>query len=147
MAENRKGIGDIITALTIAVLFVVILSLVVFSARGYQHSVEVQDNNGNLRAVVSYIANTVRDGSGEVTVEERSGTECLIITGEENYEQRFYVRDGMLLEEYTEPDAENRPDVALEIGETERFELSLSDDGLLEVKTDEGAAYVNPRRH
>ena len=63
------------------------------------------------------------------------------------YEQRFYLHEGKLLEEYTEPEAENRPDVALEIGDTEVFEPSLTDDGLLEIRTDEGTSYVNTQRH
>jgi len=148
MVQNRKGLGDIIQALTVTVLFVVILSLVVFGAKGYQHAVEVQDANGNMRAVISYIANSVRDsGTGQVSIEERSGTNCLIIGGGEDYEQRFYLNDGVLLEEYTGVNDENRPEVAVKIGKTGTFDCVMSDDGLLEITTDEGTAYVNTKRH
>ena len=34
MLESKRGIGDIISTITVTVLFVVILSLVVFAARG-----------------------------------------------------------------------------------------------------------------
>ncbi len=148
MSQNRKGLGEIITGLTIAVLFIVILSLVVFAARGYQHSVELQDGNGNIRAVVSYIANSVRDNSeGNVSIEQRSGTECLIISSDEGYEQRFYLHEGQLMEEYCEADSPNRPDVAIKIGDTGTFALNLKDNGVLEISTDEGTSYVNTNRH
>ena len=41
-SRNTKSIGEILSALTIAVLFLVILLLVVFAARSYQHSADSQ---------------------------------------------------------------------------------------------------------
>ncbi|MBE6042516.1 MAG: hypothetical protein E7220_08380, partial [Clostridiales bacterium] len=97
MPQDRRGIGDIISTLTVTVLFVVILCLVVFAARGYQHSVEVQDSNGDVRAVVAYVANSVRDNNtGNVTIEDRSGVQCLVISSNDGYEQKFYMSNGSL---------------------------------------------------
>ena len=73
MLESKRGIGDIISTITVTVLFVVILSLVVFAARGYQHASEVQNMNSNTRAVGSYVVNCVKDSNtSEVAVENIS---------------------------------------------------------------------------
>ena len=146
MSQRVKTLRDIIIALTTTVLFAVILCLVVFAARGYQHSVEIQDASGNTRAVLSYVVNSVRDsGSSDVSVKDISGTQCLVIGGE-GYEQRFYLDGGRLLEEYTEPDAGINPDVALEIGKTDLLEFVLAEDGILTIRTDSGSSAVNTGR-
>ena len=147
MSERKGSIGDIITGLMITVLFVVILSLVVFAARGYQNAVEIQDANANTRAVSSYILSSVRDNNAGAVIEDRDGMQCLIIAGDGEYEQRFYHYEGALYEEYCEPDQPVRPDVALKIGDTEVFSLEIRDNGVLEIITDEGSAYVNTLRH
>jgi hypothetical protein len=146
MSQRFKTVREIMIVITTTVLFAVILCLVVFAARGYQHSAEIQDASGNTRAVLSYVINSVRDsGSSDITVEEISGTQCLVIKGE-GYEQRFYLDDGRLLEEYTEPDAENNPDVALEIGKTGSLEFTIGEEGVLTIRTDSGSSAVNTRR-
>ncbi len=147
MSQRVKTLRDLIIVITITVLFAVILCLVVFAARGYQYSAEIRDANGNTRAVLSYIVNSVRDsGSDDISVKDISGTQCLVIGGD-GYEQRFYLSDGSLLEEYTEPDAGNKPDTALEIGKTGSFEFELGDDGILTIRTDSGSSAVNTGRH
>ena len=141
---KKKSVPAVV--LIAALLFAVILCLVVFSARGYQHAADLQDANGNMRAALSYIVSSVRDsGSSEISVEDRSGTECLIIKGE-GYEQRFYLNEGRLLEEYTEPGSDIDPDTALEIAVTESLEFETGEDGMLTVRTDSGSASVNTRR-
>ena len=146
MSQRVKTLRDIIIALTITVLFAVILCLVMFSAKGYQHSAELQYKNGNTRAVLSYVVSSVRDsGSARVEVAERSGRECLVISGE-GYEQKFYLDEGRLLEEYTEPGAGVNPDVALEIGKTGTLEFILGEDGILTIRTDSGSSSVNTGR-
>ena len=141
-----KTLREIMIALTITVLFAVILCLVMFSARGYHHSAELQDRNSNSRAVLSYVISSVRDsGSAEIEIAERGGRECLVISGE-GYEQKFYLDEGRLLEEYTEPGAGVNPDIALEIGKTDKLEFELGEDGILTVRTDSGSSSVNTGR-
>ncbi|MBE6019271.1 MAG: DUF4860 domain-containing protein [Clostridiales bacterium] len=147
MLNDKKGIVDIITVATVTVLFVVIISLVVFAARGYQHASEVQEINSNSRAVGSYVVNCVKDSNtSEVAIETISGTECLVIRSSDGYEHRIFMIDGKLLEEYVEAGADIDPETALEIGTTDTFELELRSDGLLTVKTDEGVSIVNTKR-
>ena len=147
MLESKRGIGDIISTITVTVLFVVILSLVVFAARGYQHASEVQSMNSNSRAVGSYVVNCVKDSNtSEVAVETVSGTECLVIRSSDGYEHRIFMVDGKLMEEYVEAGLPLNPDTALEIGATKTFDAELGNDGLLTVTTDEGVSIVNTKR-
>ena len=147
MLDSKRGIGDIISAVTVTVLFVVILSLVVFAARGYQHASEVQNINSDTRAVGSYVANCVKDSNtSEVAVESLSGTECLVIRSSDGYEHRIFMVDGKLMEEYVEAGLPLNPDTALEIGATKTFDAELGNDGLLTVTTDEGVSVVNTKR-
>lgn len=145
MPQRIKTFREIMIVLTTTVLFAVILCLVVFAARGYQHSAELQDGSSNTRAVLSYIVSSVRDSDASaVTVEDRGGTECLVISCN-GYEQKFYLDEGRLLEEYTEPGAGVMPETALEIGKTETLEFVI-DDGILTIRTDCGSSAVNTER-
>lgn len=145
MPQRLKTLRDVIIAVTTTVLFAVILCLVVFSARGYQHSTELQDKSGNTRAVLSYIVSSVRDSDyNEISIDERSGKECLVISCD-GYEQKFYMDDGSLFEEYTEPGAGVDPAMALEIGKTDTLEFEI-EDGILTVRTDSGSSSVNTER-
>lgn len=147
MPERRKTLGDYITVITVTVLFIVILSLVVFAARGYQFAQETQDSNGNTRAVLSYVINAVRDNDASgITVEDRSGTQCLVLAGD-GYEQRIYFADGTVYEEYCDPGMAVDPDNALEIGHAGSFGFSLDENGLLEITSDLGTSHVNTLRH
>lgn len=143
MTKSKKGIGDIISVILVAVLFLVILMLVVFSAVSYQRSVSIRDMNANDRAVRSYITTAVKGNAGSsISVKSFDGGPALSIEDEESgYEQLIFAMDGKILETYTVSGEE--PDVAeaIEIGETSGFELKL-EDGLLEVVTDAGTSYV-----
>ena len=55
-SKSNKSIGEILSALTIAVLFLVILLLVVFAAKSYQHGADSQHENDTQRIVCAYIA-------------------------------------------------------------------------------------------
>ena len=146
MPQRVKTLRDVIIALTITVLFAVILSLVVFSARGYQHSAELHDSSSNTRAVLSYIVSSVRDSDvSEISIENRSGKECLVISCD-GYEHKFYMDEGRLLEEYTEPDTGVDPAMALEIGKTGTLEFDIDENGILTVRTDSGSSSVNTER-
>ena len=60
-----------------------------------------------------------------------------------DYEQKIYLKDGKLLQEYSEKGAAPQPDEALEIGETDVFEASFVSDTVLRVETDKGTSYVD----
>ena len=65
--KSNKSIGEILSALTIAVLFLVILLLVVFTARSYQHGADAQYENDTQRVVCAYVATAVWRNTAEPT--------------------------------------------------------------------------------
>jgi len=93
---ERSGAGGVLRSLTVAVLFLVILLLVVFSARAYQYAVDVQERNDEMRAVLSYVVTAVNaDRASRVSVEERDGLRVLVIRDEAaGTEQRIFFDDG-----------------------------------------------------
>ncbi len=143
--NKSRSIGDILSALTIAILFVVILLLVVFTAISYQHGAAYQSENENKRVVCAYIASSVKDNhGGDVTPMTFDGNPGLSIEdGQTGFAHKIYVKDGELLEEYSLTSADVNPDTASKIGETSEFTVRYVRDNLLEIKTDKGASYVH----
>ena len=147
-SSSNKGIADIISTLTVAVLFIVILLLVVFSASSYQHATARQNDSDNTRAVLSYIATAVHgNGQGEIKPESFGGDPGLSIAdGDTGYEQRIFLHDGKLLQEYGKAGAETDPDHAMVIGEVKEFDVSYVKENVLQIRTDLGTSYVNTVR-
>lgn len=147
-SKSKKSIGEILSALTIAVLFLVILLLVVFTARSYQHGVDSQYENDTQRIVCAYVATAVKDhDGGEVTPMDFDGHPGISIAdGDTGFTHKIYLSDGQLLEEYSRTDMPVNPQTASKIGETSLFEIQYISENLLEIKTDKGASYVNVRR-
>ena len=146
--RKTKSIGDILSALTIAVLFLVILLLVVFTARSYQHGADSQYENDTQRIVCAYIATAVKDHNGEeVTPMEFDGFPGISIEdGDTGFAHKIYLADGVLMEEYAKSDIPVNPEIANRIGETSQLDIRYISENLLEIKTDKGASYVNVRR-
>lgn len=147
MKKNGKLFGDIVQTVTIAVLFLVILLLVVYSAVSYQRAVEIQEDNNNTRALLSYVITAVKaNETGAVTIEERDGMPVLVITDTAiGYEQQIYQADGKVYEAYGKTGMHPDPSEALEIGESQLFELSWLKENLLQIRTDKGNSYVHIR--
>jgi hypothetical protein len=145
--KTTKGLGDILSSLTIAVLFLVILLLVVFSARTYLHGSGYQAANDKTRIVRAYVATAAKDNNGgEVSAGNFDGCPGIRIEdGDTGYSHLIYLKDGTMLEEYTRDTASITPDTASRIGETSTFEVNEISPGLLEITTDEGSSYVHIR--
>jgi hypothetical protein len=93
------------------------------------------------------VVNCVKDSNtSEVSVENISGTDCLVIRSSDGYEHRIFMTEGKLMEEYVEEGLPLDPETALEIGTTNTFVPELGNDGLLSVTTDEGVSVVNTKR-
>ena len=147
MKKNGKILGDLLPVITIAVLFVVILLLVVFSAVSYQGAVEHQDGSGNTRAVLSYVITAVKaNETSQVSIEEEDGMNVLEIADPETgYAQQIFFRDGSVYESYAKTGTVPDPEDALEIGTAERFDMSWYTEDLLEIQTDLGSSFVHVR--
>ena len=143
--KSSKGIGDILSALTIAILFLVILLLVVFTASSYQHGTSYQTENDTTRVLCSYVAKSVKNNhGGEVVTTEFDGNQGIRIEdGDTGFAHKIYLHNGDLLEEYSKVDAPIHPDTASKIGETSIFDINYITDDLLEIKTDKGVSYVH----
>ena len=133
----------------IAALFLAgFLLLVVFGAKNYQSTVNVQNGNMETRSVLSYLATTVRayDAAGAISVEETQEGACLrIADGDTGYALRIYQRDGELLEDYAPADAALQPEEAQPIGPTRTLDIQRLDGGLLRIRTDEGQVLLHLR--
>ena len=148
MRRGDRGIGDVISTLTVAVLFMVILLLVVFTASSYQSATTRQNSNDNDRAVLSYVATAVHgNGVGAVTPGDFDGCPGLAIAdGDTGYEQKIYLYDGKLLQEYGQAGLATDPEHAMVIGEVKEFKADYIRENVLEIRTDLGTSYVNTAR-
>ena len=142
---NPMGLYTIgIVALFLAGFFL----LVVFGARSYQQTVNLQYGNMDTRALSSYLAASVKgsDTRGAVSIRNtEEGPTLLIADGDTGYGLRIYQREGRLLEEYTASDAPFSPEEAQVIGTTELFEPEMPEQDLLIVRTDAGRVVLHLR--
>ena len=144
--RNPLGFYTIgIAALFLAGFFL----LVVFGAQSYRNTVAEQNGNMHTRALLSYLATTVKgyDSRGAVSVREdpAAGKVLWLEDGDSGYAVRIYRRDGMLLEDYAADSLDLRPEDAQTIGETALFEPELSPGGLLRIRTDAGQVLLQLR--
>ncbi len=142
---ERSGAGGVLRSLTVAVLFLVILLLVVFSARAYQYAVDMQERNDEMRAVLSYVVTAVNaDRASRVSVEERDGLRVLVIRDEAaGTEQRIFFDDGSVREDYGLTGSGIDRKGSSEIGKAERFDITLVKEDLVRIDTDLGSSYVH----
>lgn len=140
-----KNVGELLRSITMAVLFLVILLLVVFSARSYQHSVDVQSDNDNLRAVLSYVITASNaDRADNVSIRSRDGITYLSIEDvSAGTEQCIYFLDGKVLEYNGMKNTKIYPEDSVEIGLANRFEMKQISDGFIRIDTDLGDTYIH----
>lgn len=146
--DGNKLAIDLIQVLMIAVLFIVILLLVTFSATAYRSATISQSENDHSRSILSYINTTVRNnGRGEVKKEFFDDVQGIVIAnGDTGYEQRIYKYDRKLRQEYCKHDSPLDPEHALVIGDLTRFNIDYLTDTILRIETDEGVTYINTAR-
>ncbi len=131
----------------IAALFLVgFLLLVLFGARSYQNTVEVQTCNNDTRALLSYVSARVRagDSTDAVHIAGSAYGDLLTIADTDGYETRIYLYDGALMEEYAAADAPLAPETAQTIGSTRTFSITEEGARLL-VTTDAGTVCIRLR--
>lgn len=113
------------------------LLLVVIGARVYRNIVSTGEENTQMRAAFSYVANKVRAKGGArdtVSLEEKEGLQVLTLAGDvgnQGYETCIYYYDGKLCESYRAADLPFSPDTGEKIVEVEDFMMEETKSGQL----------------
>ena len=145
--SGHGGLG--LYTIGIAALFLAgFFLLVVFGAQIYQNTVSGQSENNRSRALLSYLATTVKayDAKNALSVEEDAeyGKILVLREGSSGYALRIFQADGFLVEEYARLDSPLNPEDAQVLGETVRFEPTIKG-GLLTVHCDAGKVLLHLR--
>ena len=145
--EKRSPLGYY--TIGIAALFLAgFLLLVVYGSQSYRNTVAGQDANMESRALLSYLATTVKanDTAGAIQVRDSAYGQVLSVAdGGSGYAVRIYQFDGQLLEDYAAMDAALLPQDAQTIGETRRFDIERPEEDLLLIYTDAGHVLLHLR--
>lgn len=144
---NASALG--LYTIGIAALFLAgFFLLVVFGAGSYRDTVSGQNDNMESRALLSYLATTVKghDSAGAVRVEEgKEGAILTLLDGETGYALRIYRHCGRLVEDYGPTESALRPEEAQSIGETALFTVERQGSDLLRIATDAGQILLRLR--
>jgi len=147
MEQEKKSAGDILSTLTIAVFFMVIILLVVFSAAAYRKGTDARDANDNYRAVLSYVASAVKDNQeAEIEIKKMGDSKGIAIKDNNGYERRIFAKGGKLLEEFVIEGGSISDDDAFVIGNVKLFEASYIGNDILKIRTDLGTSYVRMKK-
>lgn len=138
-------------AFTVALfaLFVVALLLAILAGTGVYRALRAADGAASdERLSTSLIANAVRATDAAESVSAAEGPEgpALVLTehlDSGNYQTRFYLYRGFVVQEYALADAPLAPDAATPVVESASFSFELDEgSGLLRVSTDPGEVLV-----
>ena len=138
-------------AFTVALfaLFVIALLLAILAGTGVYRALRAADGAASdERLSTSLIANAVRatDAAGSVSAAEGPEGPALVLTehlDSGDYQTRFYLYCGFVVQEYALADAPLAPDAATPVVESASFSFELDEGtGLLRVSTDAGEVLV-----
>lgn len=138
-------------AFTVALfaLFVVALLLAILAGTGVYRALRAADGAASdERLSTSLIANAVRatDAAGSVSASEGPEGPALVLAehlDSGDYQTRFYLYRGFVVQEYALADAPLAPDAATPVVESASFSFELDEgSGLLRVSTDAGEVLV-----
>lgn len=128
--------GEAMTGLAALVLFgcfaVSVLTVLLTGAGAYRRLTARDQESFERRTSTQYLAARVRQAYG-VRTEELAGTAALCLTEEDGYVTWVYCHEGWLMELYTEPETELKPEAGTRLVEAEKLSLNLAE-GLLEVE-------------
>lgn len=133
----------------IAALFLAgFLLLIVFGAHCFRDAVAGQNDNMRTRAVLSYLATSVKanDTYNAVSVRDSAYGPVLVIEdGTSGYALRIYSSEGNLVEDFAQVDDELSPEKGQIIGAAETFAVEEVAAGVFSVDTDEGRVLFHVR--
>ena len=122
--------------------------LVVFGAKSYRDTADGQSHNMQSRALLSYLATSVKtnDNRGAVSVEDTAeGTVLVISDGDTGFALRIYCHEGFLVEDYAAQSSPLRPKNGQKIGQTAQFSVETLPGGVLRMTTAAGQVLLHLR--
>ena len=149
-AERAKEREHFYLLILMACVFVSLLALMGIGSHVYRSLVENQNISENRRATLTYLQQKVRAADRSDAVLLRDGPEGTMLVLQEqvdgsSYETRIYLYQGNLVEEYRRADESCQEDEAAVIAQTDTFEVSFVQPGLLAFETQYGKGYVAVR--
>ena len=144
--QEKQTPTAIFTVGSVALFLTGFLILVVLAARTCCRTAAEQRENGEIRALRSYIATVTGslDAADAVRVYVSPCGDVLSVEDGSGSAVRIYVCGGKLLEDYSRTDAALQPEAAQVIGSTEVFTVSRSG-RLLFIRTDAGQLILGLR--
>ena len=124
--------------LMFAVFAIIAVSVILFSARIYKHSVDLAERNYSINTARAYLLQKIRknDTLGAVSAGQFAGTDALILSDTEEdglYETCVYLYDGSLRELYKKKDADADPAAGTPVLELNDFSVKDETGGLLRI--------------
>lgn len=143
MKQGGRPVRDFYAMGAAGVMMAVFFLLVISGAVTYRGTVARQEKNNRGRALLSYVMTTVKSGDAEgaVRVYMVDGAPVLSVEeGDSGYGVRIYLHEGKLVGDYGYLDWALNPNGALEVGETEVFQVENLGNDIYRVTTDAGRA-------
>lgn len=143
MKERGHSANGMLVFLVYGMFSLFSLFLVVIGAKVYRELTEASQENTEIRAAFSYVANKVRMGgkaADAIRVEEREGIPVLSLREsyeEEEYETVIYFYDGALREYFAAVDAGFMPEAGERIAEAADVRIEETEAGQLRFTWEE----------
>jgi hypothetical protein len=124
--------------LLFAVFAIIAVSVILFSARVYKHSVDLAERNYSINTARAYILQKIRknDTLGAVSAGQFGGTDALILSDTEEdglYETCIYLYEGSLRELYQKKGANTDPSAGTPVLALDDFSVKDETGGLLRI--------------
>lgn len=145
-AEKRSNWNHRFTLIIFALFVAALLAALILGTRAYSQISRMSDDVDTRRQALGVVVNSVRasDASGAVGTLDGPEGQALVLTehlDSGDYETRFYLYQGNLVQEYTLAGTPCTPEKASVLAPSKKFDFTYKD-GLLTITTDEGTASV-----
>ncbi len=145
-AEGRRNWNHFFTLLIFAMFVAALLGALVLGTRAYSRINALSDAANDRRQALGVVVNGVRAADAQGAVGTLDGPEgpALVLTehlDSGDYETRFYLYKGNIVQEYTLAGTPCTPEKATVLAPSDSFSFDYKD-GLLSITCDEGTADV-----
>ncbi|MCF0143288.1 MAG: DUF4860 domain-containing protein [Parasporobacterium sp.] len=139
-SDKAKSFGYLGTAFLALAGIVAAVALVTVT---YLKITDVRDASDALRGTVSYIKTQIASYDNGCPVYAEDGRLVLTEQAEDiTYEQRIYLYDGYMVEEYTVEGLPDNPGNAVKVMPVKELKFTFVKDNLLHIQTEYGEGYA-----